>query len=116
MTHEEQGARVKVRLADSPGDLGWMVMTHGEIYTEQFGWSTDFKALVALIVTAYATGHDPAKEAAWVAGIDGDRAGCLLLVDGEQPGIAKLRILLVTAQARCLRVGSRLVEECLDLA
>ena len=116
MNQEEQDPRVRIRRADSPGDLGWMVMTHGEIYAEQFGWSTEFEALVARIVADYATKHDPATEAAWIAEVDGRRAGCILLVSGEQPGVAKLRILLVTAEARGLGVGSRLVEECLGFA
>lgn len=116
MAHEDQGAQVRVRRADSPGDLGWMVITHGEVYAEQFGWSTEFEALVARIVADYATRHDPAREAAWIAEVDGRRAGCILLVAGEQPGVAQLRILLVSPETRGLGVGSRLVEECLDFA
>lgn len=116
MTDEERAGRVRVRRADSPGDLGWMVMTHGEVYAEQFGWTTEFEALVARIVADYANGHDPASESAWIAEVDGRRAGCILLVSGEQPGVAQLRILLVSAEARGLGVGSRLVEECLGFA
>ena len=116
MVQHDRGGDVRVRRADSPGDLGWMVMAHGEIYAEQFGWTTEFEALVARIVADYATGHDPAREAAWIAEVDGRRAGCILLVAGERPGVAKLRILLVSAEARGLGVGSRLVEECLDFA
>ncbi|WP_241248313.1 GNAT family N-acetyltransferase [Nocardioides turkmenicus] len=91
-------------------------MTHGEIYAEQFGWSTEFEALVARIVADFASDHDAATEAAWIAEVNGRRAGCILLVAGERPGVAKLRILLVTAAARGLGVGSRLVEECLGFA
>ncbi|MFJ9392668.1 GNAT family N-acetyltransferase [Nocardioides sp. NPDC101246] len=116
MTLEDRGAQVRVRRADRPGDLGWMVMTHGEVYAEQFGWSSDFEVLVARIVADYATEHDPATEAAWIAEVDGERAGCILLVTGEEPGVAKLRILLVAARARGLGVGSRLVDECLGFA
>lgn len=108
--------RVLVRRGDRPGDLGWMVLTHGEAYAEQFGWDTDFEALVAKIVADYATGHDPAREAAWIAEVDGERAGCILLVADDRPEVAKLRILLVTPKARGLGVGSRLVEECLAFA
>ncbi len=116
MAQEEREARVRIRRADSPGDLGWMVMAHGEIYAEQFGWTTEFEALVARIVADYAATQDPAKEAAWIAEVDGRRAGCILLVAGDRPGVARLRILLVTAEARGLGVGSRLVAECLDFA
>lgn len=116
MADQDRDARVRVRRADRPGDLGWMVMAHGEIYAEQFGWNTDFEALVARIVADYAADHDPSRETAWIAEVDRQRAGCILLVAGDRPGVAQLRILLVSAQARGLGVGSRLVEECLDFA
>ncbi|MFF5854407.1 GNAT family N-acetyltransferase [Streptomyces sp. NPDC012751] len=113
------GARrrqILVRRADSPGDLGWMVMAHGELYAQQFGWSTDFEALVARIVADYATKRSPAPEAAWIAEVDGERAGCVMLVADGQPGTAKLRVLLVTPNARGLGMGTRLVEEALHFA
>jgi GNAT superfamily N-acetyltransferase len=91
-------------------------MAHGEVYDQQFGWNTDFEALVARIVADFATEHDPAREAAWVAEVDGERAGCVFLVAGDAPEVARLRILLVTPDARGLGLGSRLVEECLGFA
>ena len=36
----------EIRELGRPGDLGWVVMTHGEVYTREFGWTTDFEALV----------------------------------------------------------------------
>lgn len=107
---------VVIRRADRPGDLGWVVMAHGEAYDEQFGWNTDFEALVARIVADYATDHDPRREAAWIADVDGTRAGSIFLVTGDEPTVAKLRILLVTPAARGLGLGARLVEECLRFA
>jgi GNAT superfamily N-acetyltransferase len=108
--------RVLVRAADRPGDLGWAVLAHGEVYAEQFGWDTSFEALVARIVADYAENHDPAREAAWIAEIDGRRAGCVFCVADEDRGVAKLRILLVMPWARGLGVGSRLVDECVTFA
>ncbi|GAA4951463.1 GNAT family N-acetyltransferase [Actinoplanes utahensis] len=107
---------VAIRPADRPGDLGWIVMAHGEIYSEQFGWTTDFEAKVAGIVAAFAARHDPAREAAWIAEADGRRAGSIALVAGDEPGTARLRVLLVTPGARGLGLGSRLVAECLAFA
>ncbi|MPY83100.1 MAG: GNAT family N-acetyltransferase [Actinophytocola sp.] len=109
-------SRVVVRRADRPGDLGWVVMAHGEVYDRQFGWDTSFEALVARIVADFAVDHDPAREAGWIAEVDGERAGCVCCVAGDEPGVAKLRILLVTPAARGLGVGSRLVGECLRFA
>jgi GNAT superfamily N-acetyltransferase len=115
MTSTKQ-PNVVIRRADRPGDLGWVVMAHGEVYDEQFGWNTDFEALVARIVADYATDHDPHREAAWIADVDGARAGSVFLVSGDDPTVAKLRILLVTPAARGLGLGTRLVEECLCFA
>ncbi|MGW6272829.1 GNAT family N-acetyltransferase [Streptomyces sp. NPDC055060] len=108
--------QVVVRRADRPGDLGWVVMAHGEEYDRQFGWNTDFEALVATIVADYGTRHDPARERGWIAEVDGRRVGCVFLVAGDRPTVAKLRILLVTPEGRGLRLGTRLVEECLAFA
>lgn len=107
---------IAVRAADRPGDLGWVVMAHGEVYHRQFGWNTDFEVLVLKLVADYARGHDEAREAAWIAEAGGERAGCVFLVAGDEPGTAKLRILLVTPAARGLGAGTRLVEECLSFA
>jgi GNAT superfamily N-acetyltransferase len=107
---------VVVRRADRAGDLGWVVMAHGEAYHRQFGWDGDFEALVARIVAEYAADHDQAREAGWIAEVDGDRAGCVFLVAGDEPGAARLRILLVAPGARGLGLGTRLVDECLAFA
>jgi GNAT superfamily N-acetyltransferase len=106
---------VEVRRLGRPGDLGWVVMAHGEVYAEEFGWDTSFEALVARIVADYAGHHDPAREAAWIAEVDGERVGCVFCVAaGEQT--AQLRILLVHPAARGLGAGSLLVGTCLDFA
>lgn len=116
MSDQQREHAVAIRPASEPGDLGWMVMAHGEVYAEQFGWDTDFEALVARIVADYAVGHDPERDAAWVATVEGQRAGCILCVAGDEPAVAKLRILLVTPEARGLGVGRRLVDTCVRFA
>ncbi|ODR27684.1 GNAT family N-acetyltransferase [Mycolicibacterium porcinum] len=108
--------RVVLRRADRPGDLGWVVQAHGEVYDQQFGWNTDFETLVARIVADYAENRDPAREAGWIAEVDGERAGCIFCMASGEPAVAKLRILLVTPGARGLGLGTRLVEECLRFA
>lgn len=112
----QQRPDVVLRRADRPGDLGWMVMAHGEAYHRQFGWNTDLEALIAEIVAGYAARHDPAGEAAWIAEVGGERAGCVLLVADAEPGVARLRALLVTPAARGLGAGTRLVGECVAFA
>lgn len=47
-------AQVVVRRLDRPGDLGGLVMAHGEVYAQDFGWESSFEAPVAGIVADYA--------------------------------------------------------------
>jgi GNAT superfamily N-acetyltransferase len=92
-------------------------MTHGEVYAQEFGWDSSFEALVARIVADYAGAHDPDREAAWVAELDGERVGCVFCVqDPEHPETALLRILLVHPRGRGRGLGRRLLATCLEFA
>jgi GNAT superfamily N-acetyltransferase len=106
-----------IRPLGRPGDLGWVVMAHGEVYAQEFGWDSSFEALVAEIVARYAAHHDPDREAAWVAELDGRRVGCIFCVaDPERDETALLRILLVHPDGRGHDLGRRLLDVCLRFA
>jgi len=106
---------MRIRRLGEPGDLGWVVQAHGELYAEEFGWDVSFEALVARIVADYAETHDPEREAAWIAEDDQGRVGCVFCVR-EDDETARLRILMVDPRARGHRLGARLVDECLTFA
>ena len=106
---------VLLRPLGRPGDLGWVVMAHGEVYAAEFGWDETFEALVARIVADYARRHDPAREAAWIAELGGRRVGCVFCVAADER-TAQLRILLVHPDARGHGLGARLTAECIRFA
>ena len=104
-----------IRALGAPGDLGWVVMAHGEQYAVEFGWDTSFEALVARIVADYVADHDPEREAAWIAERAGRRVGCVFCVRKDEE-TAQLRILLVGPDGRGKGAGRRLVDEVIGFA
>ena len=98
-----------------PGDMGWLVQRHGELYWKEYHYDERFEALVAGIVAEFIENLDPEHERCWIAEKNGERVGCVLLVKKSER-IAKLRVLLVEPSARGLGIGKRLVNECVQFA
>ncbi len=98
-----------------PGDMGWVVQQHGEIYAREYGWNSEFEALVADIVAGYLRNHQPAWERCWIAELDGQRVGSVFVVR-KSPTVAQLRMLILTPQARGQGLGALLTDECIAFA
>ena len=94
-----------------PGDMGWVTERHAVLYYEQDGWGAGFEALVAGIVKDFLENFDAKRERCWIAERNGERVGCVFVVNDK--GAARLRLLLIEPSARGTGLGRRLVEECI---
>ena len=98
-----------------PGDIGWVVQQHGEIYAREYGWNSEFEALVADIAGKYLKNFRPDCEKCWVAELDGVRVGAVFVVR-KSATVAQLRMLILAPEARRLGLGGRLTDECIAFA
>ena len=98
-----------------PGDMGWVVQSHGALYASEYGFDSGFEALVADIAAKFLGSFDASRERCWIAELDGAPVGSVFLVRHTDE-IAKLRLLLVDPAGRGQGLGKRLVSECIAFA
>ncbi|AVQ80040.1 MULTISPECIES: bifunctional helix-turn-helix transcriptional regulator/GNAT family N-acetyltransferase [unclassified Variovorax] len=99
----------------APGDIGWVVQQHGEIYAREYGWNSKFEALVAGIASEFLLKFQPEWERCWIAELNGERVGAIFVVR-KSATVAQLRMLILTPGARGLGLGGKLVDECIAFA
>lgn len=102
-----------------PGDIGWVISLHGELYWREYGWDGRFESFVARIAADLVDQFDAAREVCYIA-VRGDgegeqRLGCAFVVK-QNDAVAKLRMVLVLPSARGLGVGKQLVRACIEFA
>jgi len=98
-----------------PGDMGWVVQSHGAFYASEYGFDSSFEALVAEIAAKFLTSFDASRERCWIAERDGKRVGSVVLADGGGE-TAKLRLLYLDPAARGLGLGRTLVEQSIKFS
>ena len=108
--------RVPFILRDpKPGDMGWIIGSHGIVYSREYGWSDQLEAVTAEIIVAFMRKRDQRRERCWIAERSGRNVGCVLLV-ADSDTVARLRLLLVEPEARGLGLGAHLIDECIRFA
>jgi GNAT superfamily N-acetyltransferase len=95
--------------------MGWVVRSHGLLYSTEYGYNDQYEATVAEIVAKFIRRFDPKRERCWIAEIDGENVGSIFCVK-ESEKVARLRLLLVEQKARGCGIGTQLVNECLKFA
>jgi DNA-binding MarR family transcriptional regulator/GNAT superfamily N-acetyltransferase len=112
---ETPAHRRYVLRAPRPGDFGWIVKRHAELYALEYGWTEPFEGVCAQIVADFVNKFDKTRERCWIAEMDGENVGSIILAK-ETESVARVRLLLLDPKARGLGLGARLVDECITFA
>jgi len=98
-----------------PGDFGWIVRKNAEVYATEYGWIAPFEGVCAQIVADFINNFDARRERCWIAEIDGENVGSIMLAK-ETESVARIRLLVLDSKARGLGLGARLVDESVRFA
>jgi DNA-binding MarR family transcriptional regulator/GNAT superfamily N-acetyltransferase len=101
--------------APTPGDFGWIVKRHAELYGDEYGWTAPFEGVCAQIVADFVNTYDARRERCWIAEMNGENVGSIVLAKDNE-SVARIRLLLVDPKARGLGLGTRLTDESIQFA
>ncbi|MGJ8618177.1 MAG: GNAT family N-acetyltransferase [Sulfitobacter sp.] len=96
-------------------DRDWLVEQHEVHYAQAEGFDATFGVLVAQILDEFLADHDDRLEAGWIAWQDGQRLGSIFCVRLDD-ATAKLRLFLLTPEARGQGLGKRMLATCMGFA
>ncbi len=99
----------------TPQDRDWLVAEHRDHYARAEGFDASFGVLVAQILDDFIADHDPLREAGWIAWEGEARLGSIFCV-GLDDTTAKLRLFLLTPEARGKGLGKRMLATCMGFA
>lgn len=99
---------ITIRHELRPGDLGRVVVLHGEVYEAIPGFGLSFEAYVAKTIAEYVL-DNRARGRIWLAERDGELVGCVAIALRDE-GVGQLRWVLVDPSARGIGLGRQLVE------
>ncbi|MEX0300255.1 MAG: GNAT family N-acetyltransferase [Kordiimonas sp.] len=98
-----------------PGDIGWIIQVLGEQCSSEFGFNQNFEVAMAQSATNFISNYDPSAERGWIAELNGERVGSIVLTK-EKESTSTLRLFYLSPKARGLKLGQRLIDECLSFA
>ncbi|UIJ73550.1 helix-turn-helix domain-containing GNAT family N-acetyltransferase [Aurantimonas sp. HBX-1] len=111
-----EGRRTAPVLRDpAVGDLAWVTHRQAVLYASEYGFDWTYEALVARIVSDFASHFDAQRERCWIAEQDGAIVGSVFVVR-QSDSVAKLRLLYVEPSARGQGLGANLVGRAVGFA
>jgi len=97
------------------GDLHWLAARHQDLYTRDEGFDTTYGPVITAILHDFCKFHDPMCEKGWIAKQGARRLGSIFCIK-ETEDIARLRLFLLTPEARGRGLGKRLLRDCMGFA
>jgi len=97
------------------GDLHWLAARHQDLFSREEGFDDSYGPMITSILQDFFGSHDPHCERGWIAVKGQMRIGSIFCLK-ESEGIARVRLFLLTPEARGQGLGKKLLRECMGFA
>lgn len=105
-------ADISIRTDLQPGDIGYVVYMHGDLYGNEYQYGIQFETYVAKGLCEFYEKYNPHRNRVWICEHKDKMIGFLLLMDRSEA--AQLRYFLVDPDYRGIGLGSRLLDLYMD--
>lgn len=103
---------IPIRTDLRPGDIGYVIYMHGDLYGKEYGYGIQFETYVAKGLCEFWEKYTPERNRVWVCEHDEKMIGFLLLMDRGKA--AQLRYFLIQPEYRGIGLGSKLIGLYMD--
>lgn len=104
---------ITIRTELKPGDLGYVIYRHGELYHTEYNYGISFETYVGAGLYEFYKNYDPALDRAWVCEHENKMVGFVLLMHREN-NAAQLRYFLIEPEYRGIGLGKKLMQLYMD--
>lgn len=105
-------ADISIRTNVQPGDIGYVVYMHGDLYGKEYQYGIQFETYVAKGLCEFYEMYNPCRNRVWICEHKGKMIGFLLLMDRKEA--AQLRYFLIDPGYRGIGLGSKLLIMYMD--
>jgi N-acetylglutamate synthase-like GNAT family acetyltransferase len=98
---------ISIRTELRPGDIGYVIYMHGDLYKKEYSYGIPFEAYVAKGLCEFYEKYNPQRNRVWVCEHKDRMVGFLLLMDRGKA--AQLRYFLIQPEYRGIGLGSKLM-------
>ncbi|MDH7460077.1 GNAT family N-acetyltransferase [Chitinophagaceae bacterium 26-R-25] len=104
---------ITIRTDLKPGDLGYVIYRHGELYHSEYNYGISFETYVGAGLYEFYSNYDPALDRVWICEHQNKIVGFVLLMHREN-NAAQLRYFLIEPEYRGIGLGKKLMELYID--
>lgn len=93
-----------------PDEEEYVADLHERLYTEEYGWGPAFVTYAKKIAVDFPKRPANGREGLWIAEVEGEPAGSVMLCETEDPSVGQLRLFAVEKNRRRQGIGRALME------